>query len=142
MPDTIIPGFATAEGTARFRDRNQAGEPDLLFNTLGATNLFCSPVGFGTYRCDVRVAEHQAALMKAIRMGCNLLDTSANYADGNAERMIGSALRALTQSQGRDAIYGVSTETTIKRDEIIIVSKGGYIQGENHRRIENGELKI
>src|ERR1700730_11366230 len=94
MADLAISGFATTEGTTRFKDRF----PELsdVYNTLGRTKLLCSPVGFGTYRCDVRVAEHRAALLKAIRMGCNLIDTSANYADGNAERMIGQALRALS----------------------------------------------
>jgi len=135
MPDTLIPGFATADSTARFKERfpELAGE----FNMLGSTNLFCSPVGFGTYRCDVRVAEHQAALLKAIRMGCNLIDTSANYADGNAERMIGQALRALALTP--DPSPGVPGEGSFSRDEIIIISKGGYIQGENLARIENEE---
>src|SRR5689334_13704206 len=117
----IISGFATPEGTARFRDRypELSGE----FNILGKTNLICSPVGFGTYRCDVRVAEHKAAIAKAIRMGVNLIDTSSNYANGNSERMIAEVLRLMINAD------------EIERDEMIIVSKGGYIQGENFERI-------
>ncbi|MDP4230926.1 MAG: aldo/keto reductase [Bacteroidota bacterium] len=121
MPESALSGFASSEGTSRFRDRFPTLASD--FNRLGRTDLLCSPVGFGTYRCDVRVAEHKAALVKAIRMGVNLIDTSANYADGNAERMIGEVLGLMVGSG------------EIKRDEIIIVSKGGYIQGENYQRI-------
>ncbi|MEI8135273.1 MAG: aldo/keto reductase [bacterium] len=121
MATSVIQGFATSEGTERFRDRFP--EISAEFNRLGRTGLFCAPVGFGTYRCDYRIAEHQAALAKAIRMGVNLIDTSANYTNGNAERMIGERMLAMILS------------TEIKRDEIIIVSKGGYIQGENYERI-------
>ncbi len=121
MADLAIPGFATPEGTAGFKDRFPELSPE--YNTLGKTNLICSPVGFGTYRCDVRVAEHRAALTKAIRMGVNLIDTSSNYANGNSERMIGETLRALI------------SKNEIKREEIIVISKGGYIQGENYERI-------
>ncbi len=121
MSDLAIPGFATSEDTSRFKDRfpELSGE----YNTLGMTGLICSPVGFGTYRCDVRVAEHRAALTKAIRMGVNLIDTSSNYANGNAERMIGETLRSMIGAN------------EIQRNEIIIVGKGGYIQGENYERI-------
>lgn len=129
MPNSPIPGFATAEGTSRFKDRF----PELSgkFNRLGKTELLCSPVGFGTYRCDIRVAEHAAALKKALRMGVNLIDTSANYAGGNAERLIGEVLGTLTPNPSP----GVPGEGSFRRDEIIVVSKGGYIQGENYERI-------
>src|SRR4051812_48910190 len=121
MSESRISGHATAEGTLHFSNRF----PELSeeFNQLGGTGLLCSPVGFGTYRCDVRIAEHRAALGKAIRMGVNLIDTSANYADGNAERLIGEVVKALIDAG------------EIERNEIIIVSKGGYIQGDNYERI-------
>jgi aryl-alcohol dehydrogenase-like predicted oxidoreductase len=130
MSDLAISGFATAEGTARFKNNFPALAGD--FNLLGRTELWCSPVGFGTYRCDVRMAEHVAALVKAIRMGVNLIDTSANYADGNAERLIGKVLSAALSPSPSPQVHG---EGGITRDEIIIVSKGGYIQGENYERI-------
>ncbi|MEP7233996.1 MAG: aldo/keto reductase, partial [Ignavibacteriota bacterium] len=121
MPELPIIGFATSEGTATFKNLF----PDLSaqFNVLGKTGLQCSPVGFGTYRCDVRVAEHRAALLKAIRMGVNLIDTSSNYANGNSEKMIGETIRSMI------------SEDEITREQIIIVGKGGYIQGENYERI-------
>jgi aryl-alcohol dehydrogenase-like predicted oxidoreductase len=121
MKESVIPGHATTEGTDRFKNRFPALSD--TFNTIGNTGLTCSAVGFGTYRCDVRVAEHKAALTKAIRMGVNLIDTSSNYANGNSERMIGETLGSMISLN------------EIQRNEIVIVSKGGYIQGENYERI-------
>ncbi|HYM19369.1 MAG TPA: aldo/keto reductase [Candidatus Kapabacteria bacterium] len=117
----MIPGFATTEGTARFRGKS--GNISQDFNALGRTGLFVSQVGFGTYRCDVRILEHKTALAKAIRLGVNLIDSSANYADGNAERLIGEVLSAMIEVK------------EIAREEIVVVTKGGYIQGENYKRI-------
>ena len=117
---TII-GHASPQGTARFRERH--ANLSQTFKPLGKTGLVCSPVGFGSYRVDVRVKEHQAAFAKALRMGVNLIDTSANYADGNSERLVGETLKMLIETD------------EINRDEIIIVTKGGYIQGENYSRV-------
>ncbi len=117
---TII-GHASPQGTARFRERH--ANLSQTFKPLGKTGLVCSPVGFGSYRVDVRVKEHQAAFAKALRMGVNLIDTSANYADGNSERLVGETLKMLIEKD------------EINRDEIIIVTKGGYIQGENYSRV-------
>ncbi|MBS1903663.1 MAG: aldo/keto reductase [Bacteroidetes bacterium] len=117
----MITGFATVEGTTSFRDRE--GIISHEFNPLGRTGLVVSQVGFGTYRCDVRSAEHRAALSKAIRMGVNLIDTSSNYADGNSETLIGAVLASMIEAG------------EITREQIVVVSKGGYIQGENYKRI-------
>jgi aryl-alcohol dehydrogenase-like predicted oxidoreductase len=116
-----IAGGATPAATAEYSSRF----PELTetFHTLGSTGLICSAVGFGTYRVDHRVPTHRAALASALRRGVNVIDTSANYADGNSERLIGEVLQSMTE-------LGV-----IKREEVIIVSKGGYIQGENYKRI-------
>jgi aryl-alcohol dehydrogenase-like predicted oxidoreductase len=116
-----IVGYATPQGTSRFRERH--ANLSQTFKPLGKTGLVCSPVGFGSYRIDVRVKEHQAALAKALRMGVNLIDSSANYADGNSERLIGETLKLLIDLE------------EISRDEIIVVTKGGYIQGENYERV-------
>ncbi|HET9137054.1 MAG TPA: aldo/keto reductase [Candidatus Kapabacteria bacterium] len=117
----MIKGFATAEGTTRFRERQANISHE--FNTLGKTGLSVSQVGFGTYRCDARILEHRNALTKAIRMGVNLIDSSANYANGNAEKLIGEVLQAMIETN------------ELSREEIVIVTKGGYIQGENYERI-------
>ncbi len=118
---TPIKGKASPEMTTAFRDRHE--DYSQTFKTLGRTGLQCSPVGFGTYRVDVRVPTHRASLAKALRMGVNLIDTSANYADGMSERLVGEVLRGMTMHD------------LVRREEIIIVSKGGYLQGENFERM-------
>ena len=118
----MLTGKATPEATSAI-----AGvHPDwsAAYRLLGRTGLTVSGAGFGTYRVDRRVQTHRAALAKAIRMGVNLIDTSSNYASGNSERLIGEVLGGL-----------ISKDVT-KREEIVIVSKGGYIQGELYAEME------
>ncbi len=86
---------------------------------LGSTGLSVSRIGFGSYRVDESDPEFAAALAEALLAGCNLIDTSTNYMDGGSERMIGELL-ALLQSEGR-----------LSRDAVVVVSKIGYVQGQN-----------
>jgi aryl-alcohol dehydrogenase-like predicted oxidoreductase len=65
------------------------------------------------------MAEHHKALELAIANGINLVDTSANYTDGGSEKLIGNVLKNA---------FG---KCEILPDELVIVSKGGYIQGGN-----------
>ena len=78
-----------------------------------------SRIGFGCYRIDDRVKEHFDSLSKALTKGITLIDTSANYSDGRSEILIGNVLTELISS-GR-----------IKREDLTLVTKGGYIQGTN-----------
>ena len=80
---------------------------------LGKTGFTVSRMGFGTYRVNEEEPEHREALKLALTSGCNLIDTSANYTDGSSERVIGQILR------------------DFNRGEIVIVTKAGYVQGEN-----------
>ena len=106
---------ATAQNT-----KNAAARfPNLPFNTLGNTDLLVSATGFGSYRVDVAIDQHHQALKQALLSGINLIDTSANYADGASEQLIGSVLaECIAKHQ-------------LQREEIVIVSKAGYIQGKN-----------
>ena len=88
-------------------------------NLLGKTGWSVSPVGFGGYRIHPQLSDHRDALKLALKSGCNLIDTSANYGDGGSEKLIGEVLREMT-SAGE-----------IKREQIVVVSKAGYMQGEN-----------
>lgn len=81
-----------------------------------------SRIGFGTYRCDVNNPYHEEALRYALERGITLIDTSANYMFGNAERLIGKVLK------------------DVDRDKITVVSKGGYIQGDNMDLIRQGKF--
>jgi len=76
-------------------------------------------IGFGGYRIDDQTPEHRQALELALASGCRLIDTSTNYTDGGSERLIGAVLHELT---GRGAI---------RREEIAVVTKIGYVQGAN-----------
>jgi aryl-alcohol dehydrogenase-like predicted oxidoreductase len=57
----------------------------------------------------------------------NLIDTSTNYMDGDSERLIGSVLHELIKSDA------------LTREEVIVVSKIGYVQGENLKQAEARE---
>lgn len=82
-------------------------------------NLSFSKIGFGCYRIDYRIDEHYNALYKALTDGISLIDTSANYSDGASEILVGKVVNDLI------------SEDKITREEITIVTKGGYIQGQN-----------
>jgi len=105
----VIQGRATAEGTRRRAARRPG------YRRLGRTDLSVSLVGFGGYRAGRRSPDHRAALEAALAAGVNLIDTSSNYMLGDSERLIGEVLAA----------------SSIPRDEIVVVSKIGYVQGPN-----------
>jgi aryl-alcohol dehydrogenase-like predicted oxidoreductase len=127
MNKTLIPNRASNEDTLKYSKQF----PELLYKQLGKTGLTVSACGFGSYRVDYRVNEHFEAIEYALLNGINLIDTSANYSDGGSEILIGNVLWKLIQ------------ENKIIREEIVIVSKGGYIQGKNFeyakKKLENNE---
>ena len=93
--------------------------PNIKIKKLHKTGFFSSICGFGCYRIDESVAEHNKALELALTNGINLIDTSANYTDGGSEKLICNVL--LNSFQKGEPLP----------DDLIIVSKGGYIQGKN-----------
>ena len=111
----MITSLATTTDTLAFSSKY----PGILYNKLGKTDLTVSAAGFGGYRIDFRVKEHYESLEYALTSGINLIDTSANYADGGSEVLIGKVIEDMIAS-GK-----------IKREEVVIVTKGGYIQGKN-----------
>jgi len=111
---------ATREATAEHARRQvEGGRSQAAYRILGRTGLTVSTLGFGAYRVDAETEEHRVALEKALLAGCNLVDTSTNYTDGESEQTIGDTLEAMSR-QGR-----------MKREEILVVSKIGYVQGRN-----------
>ena len=108
-----MPGSASTEDTRRYAQRAiDGGHPAAAYRRLGRTGLVTSCLGFGCYRIDARTPEHAAALEQALLGGVNLIDTSTNYTDGSSETCIGNVL------------------TRHRREEIIVVSKVGYVQGQ------------
>ena len=128
----ILGGSATVEGSARYAARsvNQprtGGRFAHGYTPFGSTGLTVSKVGFGGYRVDDSDPEHRRALVHALGAGVNVIDTSTNYMDGGSERMIGTVLRELVNTG------------TVSRDELIVVSKIGYVQGQNLKEAEARE---
>ncbi|MCC6525626.1 MAG: aldo/keto reductase, partial [Polyangiaceae bacterium] len=114
-----LAGRATPEGTARRATRFAPGFDAGAYRPLGTTGLVTSAFGFGCYRVDDGEPEHVAALEHALLGGVGLVDTSTNYTDGASERAVGDALRRLVAAG------------ELTRDEIVVVSKIGYAQGQN-----------
>lgn len=127
-----LPGHATPQGTAQYVAKilgggTSSGPSSNGYTFLGSTGLTTSRIGFGGYRVDIGVDDHRQALETALKEGCNLIDTSTNYADGGSERLIGAVLTDFIR------------KGTMAREEIIVVSKIGYVQGQNLKRAEARE---
>ena len=95
--------------------------PELQY-TAWPSGQLASIAGFGTYRIGRQDPEHQISLMKALMSGINVIDTSANYSDGESERAIGEVLKHIKHD--------------IKRSDLIVISKLGYIEGASFTRSE------
>jgi len=127
-----LAGHATPGGTATYAARfvNNPAAPRSAaygYTAFGSTGLTTSRLGFGGYRIDTEDNGHREALTKALSSGCNLIDTSTNYTDGESERLIGMVLAELTKTG------------ELTREEVIVVSKIGYVQGQNLKRAEARE---
>ena len=111
----LIPGHATPEGTARYRDRFGPRLPGHFRETRG---LWLSSIGLGTYLGEPDAATddlYRDAFSRALELGVNVIDTAVNYRHQRSERAIGEALRALTQA-GK-----------IERGEVFVATKGGFL---------------
>lgn len=110
-----LDGWATLDGTARYRERFQKIAAEDYFRQQ--QSLWLSSIGAGTYLGDAddeTDARYTEAVTLAVESGANVVDTAANYRFQRSERSIGPALRVLHE-QG------------FARDEIVICTKGGYL---------------
>ena len=106
---------ATPEGTERYRAR---------FADRAAKNHFrqqhelvLSSIGIGTYLGnpdETTDRNYTNAVVRAVQLGANVIDSAANYRFQRSERSIGDALKTLTE-QG------------FAREELVICTKGGYL---------------
>jgi aryl-alcohol dehydrogenase-like predicted oxidoreductase len=113
---TLIPGSATSQGTTRYAARLAGRVAPGHFGDL--EGLAVSTVGIGTYlgREDAETdVAYQDALVRALELGINTIDTAVNYRHQRSERAIRTALAA---AFGR----GLA-----RRDEVVVATKGGYI---------------
>jgi aryl-alcohol dehydrogenase-like predicted oxidoreductase len=84
---------------------------DLIFSKLGLGTFNKEP-----YKEENYVFHYIEGVKEAVRQGINLIDTASNYRYGQSEREIGEALGELFEAG------------EAKREELIICSKGGFIQ--------------
>jgi aryl-alcohol dehydrogenase-like predicted oxidoreductase len=108
---------ATKEDTLEFAKR-YANYKDFF---IQSNNLIFSKLGLGTfnkepYKEENYIFHYIAAVKEAVKNGINLIDTASNYRYGQSEKEIGEALKELFE------------ENVTKREELIICSKGGFIQ--------------
>jgi aryl-alcohol dehydrogenase-like predicted oxidoreductase len=106
---------ANLESTSRYRERFK---DTLAFNHFRQQqNSWLSSIGVGTYlgnADDETDARYTRAIVRAVELGANVIDTAANYRFQRSERSIGKALHQLTE-QG------------FSRGELVICTKGGYL---------------
>ncbi len=122
-PTTLVEGRATLEGTKRFRKRFTKTHGDHFYREL-ANGPLVSSLGLGTYlgECDdTEDARYTAAAGAALEKGVNLLDTAINYRCQRSERAVGEAIRNAIAMRA------------IKREEVVVCTKGGYIPLEKIR---------
>jgi aryl-alcohol dehydrogenase-like predicted oxidoreductase len=113
-----MPAFtcATLVGSDRYRQRFKDRSAENHFRP--AQNLWLSSIGIGTYLgnpdsyTDQRYSD---AVVRAVQLGANVIDTAANYRFQRSERSIGIAIRTLT------------SEHDFQREELVICTKGGYL---------------
>src|SRR5947209_4573410 len=112
---TTLNGCATVEGTFHYHERFRGVAAENYFRK--AQNLWLSSIGIGTYlgqpdeESDRRYTK---AIVRAVELGVNVIDTAANYRFQRSERSVGEALKEL-MARG------------FARDELIVCTKGGYL---------------
>lgn len=80
--------------------------------------LVLSRIGIGTYLGNPDAATDQSytrAIVRAVQLGVNVIDTAANYRFQRSERSIGEALKILANEHG------------VAREDLVICTKGGYL---------------
>lgn len=108
--------WATEAGTQRFMRRHAPGKASDAYADIFRMRL--SSIGVGTYlgaATDEVDAGYEAAIIDAVRRGINVIDTAGNYRCQRGERVVGRALKALTESG------------ELWRSELFIASKAGFV---------------
>jgi aryl-alcohol dehydrogenase-like predicted oxidoreductase len=108
--------FATPEGTDRYQKRFVNNLHPTYFRRLD--DLYVSSIGLGTYLGNSDAAADKMylqAIMRALELGCNVVDTAINYRCQRSERVLGQAL--LEHARRGD----------IQRNEVVISTKGGFL---------------
>ncbi len=120
---TLTPSYCRKENTTEYFERTTSTTS--AYTELDGIKI--SRIGFGSYRIARGNPVFAQSLEMSLRSGVNLIDTSSNYGDGSSEALIGDVLRKLIRAK------------KIKREEVFIVTKIGYIQGRNLQLVEEKE---
>jgi aryl-alcohol dehydrogenase-like predicted oxidoreductase len=111
----MITGHATSNGTANFAIKNQGVAKNHFRQFSGLT---LSSLGIGTYlgnadnETDILVKD---AIKKSVLSGINVIDTAINYRSQKAERSVRKAVSELVE------------EGKVKREELFVSTKNGYV---------------
>ena len=110
----MIKGYATKEGTARFKSKAK-NEKHFRY----VQGLYLTSIGMGTYLGSAK-SEEDEMIINAIKVSIkshamNVIDTAINYRSQKSERAIGRALKELID------------EGMIDREQVFISSKNGYL---------------
>jgi aryl-alcohol dehydrogenase-like predicted oxidoreductase len=111
-----LPGRATGDGTRRYAEKLAGRLAAGHFRELAGVSV--STLALGTYLGPEDGATdvlYQDAVVRALELGVNVLDTAVNYRHQRSERAIRTALA--------DAI----ARGVIRRDEVVVATKGGFI---------------
>jgi len=111
----LIQGYATPEGTARYRERHTDRLPGHYHQLRG---LWISSIGLGTYLGEPTQEvddSYAAGIVLAARAGMNVFDTAVNYRHMHSERAVGRGLAELVNSGAA------------QRDEVLLATKGGFL---------------
>src|SRR5271166_6008389 len=106
---------ATQGGTTRYAVRFRGHAADGHFRHVG--DLVLSSLGVGTYlgqANDSTDSSYAAAIVAAVELGINVMDTAINYRLQRSERSVGTALKVLAHKG-------------FTRDQIVVCTKGGYL---------------
>lgn len=111
----MMAGYATPEGTTAYIRRAIEAVPEHFRFFEGCA---LSSLGIGTYLGREDPATDRLyldAVIRAVELGVNVVDTAVNYRHQRSERAIGEALAQLIGA-GR-----------LRREELVVATKGGFI---------------
>jgi aryl-alcohol dehydrogenase-like predicted oxidoreductase len=107
---------ATLEGTRRYAERMKNVVHPGHFRE--AHGFALSSIGLGTYLGEANPETDEAyrrAIVHAVEMGVNVIDTAINYRCQRSERVIGKAF------------HDLETSRKATREELVVATKAGYL---------------
>jgi len=119
----LEPGYATRTGTEAYVKTFGAGLAAGHYSDFLNLHLKLSSVGLGTFpgaASDAADADYARIVERALTSGINVIDTAAHYRYGRSARAVGAGL-------ARAFAGGV------KREQVFLVSKGGFITFDDGR---------